>query len=75
MRSFSSDGTATPSSCMMIDEVMYGMIPSAKIAMRERPPPENRLSSPRMFEPPNCFWMLLTAVRFTPGTGIRDPRR
>ena len=50
-------------------------MPSAKIAIRESPPPENRLSSPRMFEPPNCFWMLLTAVRLTPGTGTCEPKR
>ena len=31
---------------------MYGMIPSAKIAMRDRLPPVNRFRKPRMFEPP-----------------------
>ena len=51
------------------------MIPSAKIAIRDRPPPENRFSRPRMFEPANCFWMLLTAVRLTPGTGTCEPKR
>ena len=51
------------------------MIPSANSASRDRPPPENRFSSPRMFEPPNCFWMLLTAVRLTPGTGMCEPKR
>jgi hypothetical protein len=51
------------------------MMPSAKIAIRDRPPPEKRLSRPRMFEPPNSFWMLLTALRFTPGTGTWEPNR
>ena len=54
---------------------MYGMIPSAKIASLASPPPEKRLSRPRMFEPPNCFWRLLTAVRLTPGTGTCEPKR
>ena len=31
----------TPRICMMIDEVMYGMIPSAKIANWVSAPPEN----------------------------------
>ena len=75
LASFSSEGTATCNSCRMIEAVMYGMMPSAKIAMRDSPPPENRFSKPRMFEPPNCFWMLLTAVRFTPGTGTWEPNR
>ena len=51
------------------------MIPSAKIASFERPPPENRFSRPRMSEPPNSFWMLLTALRLTPGTGMCEPKR
>ena len=51
------------------------MIPSAKIAIRERLPPEKRFSRPRMLFPPSCFWMLLTALRLTPGTGMCEPRR
>ncbi len=35
----------------MIEAVMYGMIPSAKIAMRDSPPPVNRFRKPRMSEP------------------------
>ena len=49
--SFSSDGETTVSSCRMIEAVMYGMMPSAKIAIRDSPPPVNRLRKPRMFEP------------------------
>ena len=51
------------------------MIPSANSARRERLPPENRFSSPRMFEPPKDFWIAFTAVRFTPGTGMCEPKR
>jgi hypothetical protein len=32
----------------MIEAVMYGMIPSAKIAILDRPPPVKRLRKPRM---------------------------
>ena len=39
----------------MIEAVMYGMIPSANRAMRESPPPENVLSSPRIESPSNWF--------------------
>ena len=31
---------------MMIDDVMYGMMPSAKIAICVRAPPENSCSTP-----------------------------
>ena len=49
--SFSSDGDTTVSSCRMIEAVMYGMIPSAKIAIRDSPPPVKRLRNPRTSEP------------------------
>ena len=39
----SSLGITTVSSCMMIDEVMYGMIPSANTASWVNAPPEKRL--------------------------------
>ena len=39
-------------SWMMIEAEMYGMMFSAKIAMRWMPPPENMLNMPRM--PPAC---------------------
>ena len=38
----------TVSSCKMIDALMYGMMPSAKIEKRSSAPPENRLTSPNM---------------------------
>ena len=39
-------GTTTVSSCIMIDAVTYGMIPSAKIEKRESAEPLKRLSRP-----------------------------
>ena len=39
----SSRGITTTSSCRMIEAVMYGMIPSAKIVSWSSAPPENRL--------------------------------
>ena len=44
--SSSSRGMTTTSSCRMIDAVMYGMIPSAKIESCSSAPPLNRLTSP-----------------------------
>ncbi len=41
-----SDGTIGVTSCMMIDAVMYGMIPSAKMDSCSSAPPLNRLTSP-----------------------------
>ena len=38
----SSLGMTTPRICMMIDAVMYGMIPRAKMAKLAKAPPENR---------------------------------
>src|SRR5947209_17762609 len=51
------------------------MIPSAKIAIRPRPPPLNRLSNPRIELPPKFFWMALTALVLIPGAGIWVPSR
>ena len=59
----------------MIEAVMYGMIPSAKIAIRPSPPPENRLSRPRMLLPPKFFWIALTAEELIPGAGMCVPSR
>ena len=59
----------------MIEAVMYGMIPSAKRAMRDSPPPLNVFSRLRTPPPPNCFWTELTALTSTPGTGMCDPSR
>ena len=55
LRSFSSEGTTTVISCKMIEAVMYGMIPSAKIAKRCREPPEKVLSRPSTLLPVTLF--------------------
>ena len=65
--SFSSEGTTTVSSCRMIEAVMYGMIPSAKSAIRDRPPPLNMLSRPRTPPPPNLLLDVLDASTLMPG--------
>ena len=70
LRSLSSDGITTVSSCSMIDAVMYGMIPSAKIAKRWSEPPEKRLRKPRTFEPPKFSEMFSTASMLMPGAGM-----
>ena len=44
--SSSSLGMTTVRSCMMIDAVMYGMMPRANTATRLSAPPENRLRKP-----------------------------
>ena len=44
----SIDGTAIVISCMMIDEEIYGMMPSANNVKRDSAPPENRLKTPRI---------------------------
>ena len=49
--SWASVGTTTAISWRMIDAVMYGMIPSAKIENRESALPENRLSRPSTVPP------------------------
>ena len=50
-------------------------MPSAKIAIRPRPPPENRLSSPRIELPPRFLEIALTAWVLMPGAGMCVPIR
>ena len=50
--SASSVGITEVRSWMMIEAEMYGMMLSAKIAMRSTAPPENMLNSPST--PPDC---------------------
>ena len=59
----------------MIDAVMYGMIPSVKMAKRDSPPPLKRFRKPRMLEPLNESWIDLTAWTSMPGTGRWEPSR
>ena len=44
----SRNGQTTVKSCKMIDALMYGMMPSAKIVICERLFPENMSYSPNM---------------------------
>ena len=66
--SCSSVGETVVISWMMIEAEMYGMMLSAKIAMRWMPPPENMLNMPRM--PP--AWVLEDLL---PGGGIDAGQR
>ena len=73
--SWSSLGTTTVSSCITIDEVTYGMMPSAKIDMFCSAPPENMLNMPRN-DPEPPFWMTwVISTRFTPGIVMNTPIR
>src|SRR5262245_26292819 len=59
---------------MMIEDEMYGMMPSAKIVARENAPPTNRSYSPN--RPPDWLWNAPANARaFTPGVGMCSPRR
>ena len=54
---------------MMIEAEMYGMMLSAKIAIRWMPPPENMLNMPRM--PPACGWKICSQAEGSmPGSGM-----
>ncbi len=60
---------------MMIDAVMYGMIPRKKIATLVIAPPEKRSRNPTT---PLLFalsWSVLIAEKSTYGTGRCAPRR
>ena len=46
-------GHTTVSNWMMIEALMYGITPSAKIVTRDRLPPVNMLARPNM-EPASC---------------------
>ncbi len=71
----SSEGTTTVSSCMMIEAVMYGMIPSANSAMRARLPPEKVLSRLRIPPLEKFSWSCWTASVLMPGAGMWAPSR
>src|SRR5215216_6262581 len=51
------------------------MIPSAKSAMRDSPPPENVFNRFRTPPPPNCSCTDSTADVLMPGTGMCAPKR
>ena len=74
-RHCSSFGITTPSSCMMIDAVMYGMIPRKKTDTLVIAPPENRSrnpTTPALFE---VSWRRWIWSKSTYGTGMCVPIR
>ena len=72
----SSFGITTPSSCMMIDAVMYGMIPRKKIATLVIAPPEKRSRKPTTPPLVALSWSFLIArSRRTEPAGGRPPGR
>ena len=60
---------------MMIDAVMYGMIPRKKIATLVIAPPEKRSSRPTTPPASALFCSSLIAPKFTYGTGRCAPIR
>src|ERR1700730_1580112 len=58
----------------MIDEVMYGMIPSAKIVRRREFPPLKRSKMPST-EPADCLKISSRTAVLIPGVGMCAPRR
>ena len=58
----------------MIDELMYGITPSAKIVALRRLPPVNMLYRPNIVLPA-CSARIAMRLRFTPGVGDVRPRR
>ena len=59
----------------MIDDVMYGMIPSTKIENWVSAPPEKRLRNPRTPLEPACCLTRRSCSISMPGTGMWVPRR
>jgi hypothetical protein len=59
---------------MMMDAVMYGMIPSAKTAKELSAPPEKRLRKPMAPCVCACSCSCATWPRSMPGTGMLAPR-
>ena len=59
---------------MMMDAEMYGMTPIAKMDIRERAPPANMLTMPRMVLDLSLK-KLATAEGEMPGTGMYVPMR
>ena len=58
----------------MIDALMYGMMPSAKIVTRDRLPPENMSYRPNIVFCA-CRASSSSAAGFTPGVGMWWPTR
>jgi hypothetical protein len=60
---------------MMIELVMYGMIPSPNTAIRVSAPPENRSMNDRNPVLPCCSSACCSLPISTIGTGTCDPNR
>ena len=76
--SASNRGMTTVSSCRMMLAVMYGMIPSAKIASCSSAPPENSwIIWYRPAASPEVAWARhwFTLTMFTFGVGMTEPSR
>ena len=59
----------------MIEDVMYGMIPSPNTAMRVSAPPENRSMKFRNPVPPCAARAFCSTPMSTTGTGTWQPSR
>jgi hypothetical protein len=62
-------GQTTVRSCRMIDELMYGITPSAKMVIRDRLPPVNMSYIPNSVFCA-CSARIRRASEFTPGVGM-----
>src|SRR6185503_12730096 len=72
--SFVRCGITTVNNCKMIEALMYGMMPSAKIVRRDSAPPEKMSRKPSSAPP--CFWRKsLRASLLIPGVGMCAPIR
>ncbi len=61
---------------MMIDAVMYGMMPRANTPARKKAPPTNRLNSPnRPPWLPDASVIVWRACASMPGIVMYDPKR
>jgi hypothetical protein len=67
-------GTTTVSSCITIDDVTYGMMPSVKIENCSSAPPENMLNMLRN-EPVLLLTTCSISARLTPGMVMKTPIR
>src|SRR5260370_25451043 len=67
-------GKTTVINCRMIDEVMYGMMPSAKIVSRRKLPPLKRSKMPST-EPADWVKSCSSTAVLIPGVGMCAPMR
>src|SRR5271157_709919 len=67
-------GNTTVINCRMMDEVMYGMMPRAKIVSRRKLPPLNRSKIPST-DPADCLKSSSSTLVLMPGVGMCAPMR